>query len=231
MGHKSFLTVAVLPIPNMVFFPSANLPLFIEDARHIQMVKDCIAQGRLMAVSLIDAQSAQNRLRNSPRSVCTIGEPIIVESDEDGTFKVLLKGQARVKLLTLKQSLPYMLYSAEEIPDINLESDIHEDFGIGKLSQILKYWAQENIKDSSEREFFNKGIVSAKHVVDAISMYIVVDPEVRQLLLENVHLNERIQMLATLFNHNFQIEDSNIAEALKRFERLDKDSPQRKVAH
>tara|TARA_R110000868_G_scaffold378945_1_gene644596 strand:+ start:6873 stop:7568 length:696 start_codon:yes stop_codon:yes gene_type:complete len=231
MVNDSFLTVAVLPIPNMVFFPNTDLPLYMADPRHIQMVQDCIASGRLMAVSLMDITSGHTRLRNSPRAICTVGEPVVLSENEDGSIKVLLRSHFRVKLLTLKQSLPYMLYTAENIPDQRCESDFNQDFGLGKLHSLLKRWAKENIDDSSERENFLNKITNAKEIVDAVSMYMVVDSEIRQLLLENVHLSERVQMLATLFSNNFQSEDIHIAEALKRFESIDKEELSRKIAH
>lgn len=226
---QSFMTVAVLPIPNLVFFPNTSLPLFMVESRHIQMLKDCIEKGRLLAVSLIDIKSGYTNLRNSPRAVCTVGEPVIVSTHEDGSIKVLLRGRARVKLLALKQSVPYMIYTAEEIPDISSEAHLNNSAGIEKLRNILHRWSRENIDDSIEREVFLSTVSTAKHVVDAVSMYMVMDPEIRQLLLENVHLGERIQMLSTLFSEDGDQEDANVADAFKRFEAMEANP--RKVAH
>src|SRR5690606_7262293 len=107
-----------------------SLPLFMVEARHVQMLKDCIEKGRLLAVSLIDIKSGYTNLRNSPRAVCTVGEPVIVSTHDDGSIKVLLRGRARVKLLALKQSVPYMIYTAEEIPDISCEAHMSSSTGI-----------------------------------------------------------------------------------------------------
>lgn len=199
------------------------------EPRHIQMVQDCIEQGRLLAVSLIDIKSGYTNLRNSPRAVCTVGEPVIVSNHEDGSVKILLRGRARVKLLSLKQSIPYMIYSAEEIPDIQQNQDLMQSSGIEHLRNCITRWAKENVEDSLEREVFLGTIVSAKHVVDAVSMYMVMDPEIRQLLLENVHLQERIQMLSTLFHDESVHEDATVADAIKNFEAME--GGQRKVAH
>lgn len=226
---QSFMTVAVLPIPNLVFFPNTSLPLFMVESRHVQMLKDCIEKGRLLAVSLIDIKSGYTNLRNSPRAICTVGEPVIVSTHEDGSIKVLLRGRARVKLLALKQSVPYMIYTAEEIPDISSEAHLKSSSGIGKLRDLLQRWSRENIEDSIEREVFLSTVSTAKHVVDAVSMYMVMDPEIRQLLLENVHLGERIQMLTTLFAEDGNQEDLNVADAFKRFEAMEANP--RKVAH
>ena len=226
---QSFMTVAVLPIPNLVFFPHTSLPLFISEPRHVQMIRDCISKSRFMAVSLIDIKSGYTNLRNSPRAVCTVGEPVIVNENDDGSIKVLLRGRARIKLLTLKQSIPYMLYTAEEIPDIPSENDFQSSDGIEKLRLLLQRWSQENIYDSIERDIFNATVSTAKHVVDSVSMYMIMDPEVRQLLLENVHLGERVQMLTTLLKSFGNHEDQNVAEALKTFEAMD--SNYRHIAH
>ena len=71
MSHQSFLNVAVLPIPNLVFYPNTSLPLYIIDSRHVKMVHDCIATCRLLAVSLMDSKSSMGGGKNSPRAICT----------------------------------------------------------------------------------------------------------------------------------------------------------------
>ncbi len=231
MGHQSFISVAVLPIPNLVFYPNTSLPLYIVDSRHVKMVHDCIATCRRLAVSLIDTKGGVGGGRNSPRAICTSGTPQIIETLEDGSIKVLLVGESRIKLLSLKQSLPFMVYSAEEIPDILESSDLPDNFGVGRLLTILKKWAKENINDSSERERFINSACTPKNIADAVSMYMIADPEIRQLLLENVHLNERVQMLTSLFKDNIHIEDSKTAEAIKFYESMDQDLIDRKIAH
>lgn len=231
MGHQSFISVAVLPVPNLVFYPNTSLPLYIVDSRHVKMVHDCIATCRLLAVSLVDSRSSMTGSKNSPRAICTAGTPQIMETMEDGSVKVLLVGETRIKLISLKQSLPFMIYSAEEIPDIYEHSDLQVDFGIGRLLAILKKWAKENIEDSSERERFITSACSPKNIVDAVSMYMIADSEIRQLLLENVHLNERIQMLASLFKDSVHVEDAKTAEAIKSYEKMDLANLDRKIAH
>lgn len=62
-------------------------------------------------------------------------------------------------------------------------------------------------------------------------MYMIADSEIRQLLLENVHLIERIQMLASLFKDNVHIEDAKTAEAIKFYEKMDLTDLERKIAH
>ncbi|PIP90725.1 MAG: hypothetical protein COW01_13140 [Bdellovibrionales bacterium CG12_big_fil_rev_8_21_14_0_65_38_15] len=231
MGHQSFINVAVLPIPNLVFYPNTSLPLYIIDPRHVKMVHDCIATCRLLAVSLMDTKGSIGSGKSSPRVICTAGTPQIMETMEDGSVKVLLVGESRIKLISLKQSLPYTIYSAEEIPDIYEDSDLHEDFGITRLLVILKKWAKENIEDSNERERFISSACNPKNIVDAVSMYMIADSEIRQLLLENVHLIERIQMLTSLFKNNVHIEDAKTAEAIKFYEKMDLTDLDRKIAH
>src|SRR5690606_33744177 len=100
---------------------------------------------------------------------------------------------------------------------------------ISTLFPYTTLFRSENIDDSIEREIFLSTITTAKHVVDAVSMYMIVDSEIRQLLLENVHFSERVQMLATLLKNDLGHEDSSVADALKTFEAMDTNS--RRIAH
>lgn len=224
-----FLDVAVLPSPNLVFFPNAELSLSIVDPRHVQMVRECIKHDRLLAISLIDLKGGYTNLYNSPRAICTAGQPIII-SEHESSLKILLQGQTRVKLLSLKQSLPYMLYRCEVIPDLMTKNDSIENASLEKLYENLKAWTRDNIVDSLEREVFLSKMNNINRILDAISMFMVIDPEIRQLLLENVHLGERLQILSSLFNtQEHHHEDVQVAEALKRYEAMQPD--EFKIAH
>jgi Lon protease-like protein len=228
MMKQSYTHVAVLACADLVFFPNCDLVLSLNDPRHIQMVKDCLTHERLMAVSLADVKNIHAHSHNTPHLICGAGQPIILEENDD-SIKILLRGLVRLKLLNLIQSLPYMLYRAELIPDLeSAQAHIENDL-VSKLYKSLSKWAQRNMKNSIERESFLAQMTGLHQIVDAVSMFLVVDPEVRQLLLENVHLHERLQILSSLFNHEQLQEDARVVAALKNYEQMKYDES--KVAH
>lgn len=221
--------IAVLPIPNVVFFPYTSLPVYIVEPIYAQMIKECIDQNKPVAISKASNLDHINmKGRFSPSKVCGIGKPVILEESEDGTLKILIKGTGRVKLLNVEQNLPYLIYQAEEFPDI-LENEKFHGPQIENLKILLDNWLLESVPDSFERESFTKSLVSIYHVVDYICMFLVHDAELRQLLLENDSMFERVQLLSSLFTHPKQFsERSTVVNAIKRYEEIEKVSG---VAH
>lgn len=224
------LRLPVLPIPNVVFFPNTAIPIFVVEPVYIKMIKECIDSGLPLGISMAEPVNNHfNQVRYSPKVICSMGKPIILEELEDGSLKVLIKGQSRVRLLKVQQNLPYLIYEAEIIPEAACENGFATEGQITRLKELLDIWLEETICDSMERESFSQNIVNVNCVVDYLSMFLIQDREMRQLLLENVYLHERIQMLNSLLQGECPLyEDVTVANAIKSFEQLEKFA---KVAH
>ncbi len=222
--------VAVLPIPDLVFFPGTSLPLYVVEPVFIRMIRECVDQNMLVGISMAEPLVyIYGHRRPSPKNICGIGKPIILEELYDGTLKVLIKGFGRVKLEQVQQNLPYLIYECEEYGDLPEPNGFISDDKIERLKGLLDAWILETITDSVEREHFQENISSMKQVVDYISMFLIQDHEMRQLLLENTSMNERIQMLDTLLKGPTPyLEDTTAVQAIKSYEILEKTA---KVGH
>ncbi len=216
--------VAVLPIPNLVFFPGTSLPLYVVEPVFIRMIKECVEENMLVGISMAEPLVyIFGHKRPTPKNICGIGKPIILEELYDGTLRVLIKGFGKVRLGAVEQNLPYLIYNCEEYPDIKDTYGLVSDSKIERLKALLDNWILETISDSVERKIFQEKINSATEVMDYISMFLIKDEEMRQLLLENTSLNERIQMLDTLLKgHAPYFEDISATHAIKSFEVLEK---------
>lgn len=222
--------VAVLPIPDLVFFPGTSLPLYIVEPVFIRMVKECVENNMLIGISMAEPLVyIYGHRRPSPKNICGVGKPIILEELYDGTLKVLVKGFGRVKLGQVQQNLPYLIYECEEYNDRHDEEGFLADTKLERLKGLLDTWILETITDSIERQHFQENIASIHQVVDYVCMFLIQDHEMRQLLLENTSLTERIQMLDTLLKGPSPFyEDSTAVQAIKNYEILEKTA---KVGH
>lgn len=228
MKRVKVVTTAVLAIPHVVFFPNTAIPLYVSDPKHIQMINECLSTNTPLAISRVPNPNAHFQRISL---VCSMGTPILLEISDDGVYKVLLKGISRIKLQNVIQNLPYPKYSAEVINDLSspLEESI-TDQKMEKLKNLFHSWVSENIVDSIERETFLQDLETINQYVDYISMYMIKDSELKQFLLENQSLFERIQMIYSLFegSSSSQINEA-VSSAIKKFEELERD--QLKMAH
>lgn len=222
--------VAVLPIPDLVFFPGTSLPLYIVEPVFIRMIKESVENNMLIGLSMAEPLVyIHGHKRLSPKNICGVGKPIILEELYDGTLRVLIKGFGRVKLTQVEQNLPYLIYECEEYNDIRDENGLVTDDKVERLKGLLDLWMLDTIPDSMERENFQESITSVHQVIDYICMFLIQDHEMRQLLLENTSLTERIQMLDTLLKGSDPfLEDLNTMQAIKSYEILEKTA---KVGH
>ena len=215
------LSVPVLAIPNVVFFPHASLPIYIVDPIYVRMVRECVSNDQLMAITMMSVNGSPFSSVQQHFQVCSVGKPIILEEMSDGGIKALIKGVERVKLLTPQQHLPYLICNAEVYYD-QLESEVVIGSSVERLKKILNDWLVENIPSSVERQVFTQSLISVYHVVDYVSMFLIQDTEIRQLLLENTSIYERIQMLNSLLKESKPFsEDPTVVSAIKNFETLE----------
>jgi len=219
------LNIPVLPIQNLVFFPKTAVPLNIENPTVIKMIKDCVEFDCPIGLSLMEGFGLF--VSDVPRETCGIGMPIILE-ESPTQLKVIINGTGKVKLGQIVQNFPYPVYEAEliEEPQELLSMD---DPKVEKLRSIFASWLENSILNESERVQLLNGLTTIDHIVDYISMFIIQDVEIRQLILEVNTLSERIHMLTLLINEaNPFAEDYMVAQVFKEYETLEKTA---EIAH
>ena len=97
------------------------------------------------------------------------------------------------------------------------------------MKKILNSWLIVAVSDQKERDNFFKNLKSVHHIVDYISMFLIQDPEIRQMLLETTSLFERIKTLNLLLQgENPFSENSHAADVIKNYESIEETA---KVVH
>ncbi len=225
----------ILPLPEMVFFPNTSIPMLIVEPAYIKMIKDCLMTDQSIGIALAEPVHSDSNTSSkySPQRVATMGKPILLEENEDGSLKVLIRGESRIELLKVEQNIPYLIYQVRELPDIKDGGQFHFDAPkIERLKDILFQWLDDTVHDSVERDAFIQSLESLHYIVDYLSMFLVQDRSMRQLLLENCSLHERVQILSTLLRGDYpDCEDDLVLSALKDFEYSDSNDPYGKVMH
>ena len=218
--------LAILPLPNIVLFPHTNIPMLISEPSYTKMIKDCIETDSNIGISLAEPiDELTGRIRYSPRSIGTMGRPILLNENSDGSIKVLIRGEKRIELISAKQNIPHLIYKCRIIPDQKESYKLGFDSPqITRLKSLLNKWVDDTISDSLERETFFQSLSSIHHITDYLAMFLVRDQSIRQILLENISLHERIQILSSLLRGDYpHCEDSIVVNAMKDYEQEEYD--------
>lgn len=85
--------IPVFPLPNVVLFPKIHLPLHIFEPRYREMVKDAMANHKLIGMALLRGDWEKNYHRNpAVYAVGCIGEIVNVTPFPDGRYNIVLYG-------------------------------------------------------------------------------------------------------------------------------------------
>jgi Lon protease-like protein len=193
------LRIPIFPLPEVVFFPETVLPLHVFEPRYRQMVADCLAGHRWLAVVMLRPGWEKDYQGRPPvHPVAGAGEVIQAEALADGRYNILLDGRARVRIL------------AEEPPDGRLYRVIrgerlgergpspHDRTFPGRLQELRTAHARLLVAlGQSHPDVVGRLTVAGASpgaVIDRIVSAVVPDAEVRQRVLEAVDVSERLDL-------------------------------------
>src|SRR4051812_37931477 len=99
--NETLAEVPLFPLPNVVLFPRAILPLHIFEERYKQMTEDALASRRLVAMALLKPgwEKTYHQKHTPVDPVVCVGYIMQHERLEDGKFNFLLQGQMRARIV------------------------------------------------------------------------------------------------------------------------------------
>src|SRR3954451_22728163 len=108
----------LFPLPNVVLFPHALLPLHIFEERYRAMARDVLAGTRYLAISLIVPGENAEQENPAVQRVASVGEVVMAHELPDGRYNLVVRGRARIRIdEELASDRPYRLVSATLLPD------------------------------------------------------------------------------------------------------------------
>src|SRR5256885_7235773 len=115
---RALRRLPVFPLPDVVLFPNALLPLHVFEPRYRQLTRDVLASNKLVGVPLLVEQEVAGAAPPRFAPVLGVGEVMMAQELPDGRFNLVLRGRARVRVdQELITDEPYRLGQATPIPD------------------------------------------------------------------------------------------------------------------
>lgn len=200
---------------NNVFFPQTVIPLTVSDGISKEVLIECYEQNQ----SLLFYHPSSRVKR-----VGTIGRILLLEHNVDKSMTVLVQGISRVELLTQEQHIPFPVFETEGYFDKDEVGAILDD-SVERLHEVLSNWVQRHITSTKERTRFLKEMNSPQKLINNLCLLVIKDVELKEIFLSSISLPDRIRLMdAVLRGKSPEIEDTEMSEAIKNFERLDAQS-------
>ena len=184
--------VPLFPLPNVVLFPRAVLPLHIFEDRYKAMTADVLAGNRLIAMALLKPGWEKDYYQAPTiEPVVCVGEILSWEQLPDGKYNFLLQGQTRSRVMHESKWKGYRvgeLTALAESETLEIDLEQHRSHLIELFSGV-PFGALPIARQF--RELLN-GPITTEAVADLAAFNLLEDIPIKQALLEDVDVPHRI---------------------------------------
>jgi len=179
----------IFPLPQLVLFPEAVLPLHVFEPRYRAMLRDCLAShGALAIAQLVPGEDEHGR----PAIAEISGGGVIIEHQPlpDGRANIVIVGQARLRLEELEpDDLPYRRARATILSDLVHPVAEHDR---AALVSAATMFASEVQKHDASFAFTMPTTAETGRLADLCAYQLVVDAAARQAILEELDPRARV---------------------------------------
>jgi Lon protease-like protein len=196
LSEQDLAALPVFPLPNVVLFPDATLPLHIFEPRYRELVREVLNGRKLMGVVRLKPGFEEDYEGRPPVfDVCGVGQVVDSVERADGRYDVTLRGIARARIV-------------EELPPLRSFRQMHleelidgfSDAGVTSAWQrkLISLWATlaphlpESVRDLRA---LTRGAEGPGAYADRLAAALVGDPDGSQRLLTETDPAERLRLL------------------------------------
>lgn len=195
--RNSSFVVPVLPLRDIVVFPSMIAPLFVGRDKSVEALNQ-VADKNAQILLLAQKDSAKDDPSvKDLYSVGTLANILQLLKLPDGTVKVLVEGERRVKVKKLEDKKGYFEASVETLPVVAARGREVEALGRALTKQFILY-ARLNRKVSPEVLNAFKEIDDLGRLADLIASHLILKVSEKQAILEKVSVNDQLE---SIFGH------------------------------
>ncbi len=192
MSENKKLTYPVLPLRDIVVFPHMVVPLFVGRDKSVRALEEVMKQdGQILLATQIDA-SEDNPAPEDIYRAGVLANILQLLKLPDGTVKVLVEGEKRVKIEDLVDNGEYFTAVAEEIA---------EERGDERLVTALV----RSVRETFERYAKMKGNIpdealaavaeteDPSRLADLVAGHLGIEVAEKQMILETANIAERLE--------------------------------------
>jgi uncharacterized protein len=191
----------LFPLPGVVLFPHAVLPLHIFEQRYRRMTEDALATDRFVTIVQPRAPD-DDPVNNHPpvESIACLGKILNCERLDDGRYNFLLLGLKRVRLLReVENEKPYREAEAELLEDEPLEGS--EEPRRSELVQLFQTVSQRQEKLDPDLASLLESRLALGALTDIVAHALGLPAAVKQAFLTDCHIDRRADGLIEILRH------------------------------
>ncbi len=191
------ISLPIFPLPDLTFFPHTMLPLHIFEARYRAMITDCLSRDRRLAVvGLRPGYEESYEGRPAVYDVMGVGRIVQWERMATGRFNLLLQGERRARIdRELPADTLYRMVAATPLDDIGVDAPGVEALASRVRSRAARILATVG-RSGVELQATLDALTDPGRLCDLVASTLIPGSSTRQALLEELHVERRLERLA-----------------------------------
>jgi Lon protease-like protein len=197
--EADFSAVPLFPLPNVVLFPRAILPLHVFEERYKTMTADALRGRRQIAMALLRPGWEKNyHGRPAIDTVVCVGSILSHEKLPDGRYNFLLQGQTRARIIREYGDEPYRIALLQPLKAASaLEIDLSDE-----RRRFEEVFQGRRLRQTGIGRNFVEllaGAVPTEHIADLVAFHFLEDLRLKQSLLAEADARHRVVRIADAF--------------------------------
>ncbi|HAL65085.1 MAG TPA: endopeptidase La, partial [Bacteroidales bacterium] len=196
----------ILPLRNMVLFPSVVLPITVGRSKSIRLVKENYKQNKLIGVVAQRNVEIEDPDFDDLYSTGTLAQIMKILQMPDGSTNVIIQGKQRFVITETLVMEPYhtaKVKAFEEEPiDVN---DPTNQALFDSIKDLALQIIQKSNNIPTEAAFTLQNIENPSFLINFIASNLPIDLNQKQRLLESNNLLKRAQEVISFLSHEVQM--------------------------
>ena len=184
----------LLPLRDIVIFPSMVVPLFVGREKSIKALQEVMKADKSIVLVTQKNPEVDDPTNKDLYQYGCLSKVLQLLKLPDGTVKVLVEGEKRVKILKYNENKSEFLTCEVELAeDQNLSKDL-EPFALGLIKKFdkLQILSKKDLTDSSSSL---KNLKDPSKIANNISSNLNIQIFEKQKLLETLDLKQRLEKI------------------------------------
>ena len=219
------MQLPLVPLRDVVIFPGVVTSLFVGRDKSIKSLQTAMESDKSVMLVTQKNSSQENPKVKDLYEVGSVSTILQLIKLPDGTYKVLVEGIKRAKILSVADNNGYMESEVEVLEDYELDDDLKSSY-LNTLQTQFKELSKTSSKIRPEVITQIRAIERLEKLIDNLVGYLSLQISDRQKLLEEINLEERAKYLVSFLENQLdltQMEKKIRDRVKKQMEKSQKD--------
>ena len=218
-------SLPLLPLRDMVVFPFMTVPLVVGREKSIAAVEESLSKDKTILLCAQKSVKVEEPSEDDIYPIGTVSQVIQSVKLPDGSYKLLVEGLYRAKVVKLSPVKGYLNAGIEEIPSA-AEKTMEVEALVRSLVNQFEEYVKLNQRVPTEAYATIANIADPDQLADTAASYLTMRVAEKQAILEILNPVDRIKKLTEVLNSEIgilQIEKKISSNVRKQIEKAQKE--------